>query len=97
MATYIALANYTRQGIEKIKESPARLDGAKKSFKAMGAEIKAFYLVTGRYDIVVVFEADDDTTAAKLALATGALGNIRTETLRAYTEEEFRNIVGSLP
>jgi uncharacterized protein with GYD domain len=97
MATYIVLSRYTQQGIEKIKDSPARLDAAKKAFRAMGAEIKEFYLTMGRYDFVVVVEAPDDETVAKLALATGSLGNVRTETLRAFPEDEFRKIIAALP
>jgi len=70
MTTYIMLIRYTQKGIEKIKESPSRLDVAKKAFKAAGAELKEFYLVTGRYDIVVVAEAPNDETIAKCALVS---------------------------
>lgn len=97
MATYIVLINFTAKGVEDIKESPARLEAAKEGFKAMGAELKAFYSVLGRYDSVVIAEAPDDETAAKLALAIGSQGNIRTETLRAFTEDEYRKIVAALP
>lgn len=97
MATYIILLQYTQQGIENMKESPSRLDAAKKAFNAFGAELKAFYLVNGQYDAVVVAEAPDDETATKVALAISTLGNVRTETLRAYTESEYREIIASLP
>ena len=97
MATYISLLRYTQQGIEKIKESPARLDAARKAFEQLGAKIKDFYLVTGQYDAIVIAEAPDATTIAKASLALGSRGNVRTETLRAFTEEEFRKIVGALP
>ncbi len=97
MATYIVLLRYTQQGVQNIKESPARLDAAKKAFQAMGAELKQWYLVMGQYDAIVVAEAPDDETVAKLALATGSQGNIRTETLRAFTEDEFRKIIAALP
>jgi len=97
MATYITLIRYTQKGVESIKEGPGRLDAAKKAFKAMGAEVKAFYLVLGRYDAVVIGEAPDDETATKLALAIGSHGSIRTETLRAYPEDEYRKIIASLP
>ncbi len=97
MPTYITLGSYTQQGIEKIKDSPSRLDAAKQAFKAAGAELKAFYLVTGKYDFVVIAESPDDMTTAKLALVLGAQGNVRTETLRAFTEDEFRKIVAGLP
>ena len=97
MATYIVLLRYTEQGIQKIKESPARLDAAKKLFKSMGAELKQWFLVMGRYDAVVIAEGPDDETAAKLALTVGSLGAIQTETLRAFTEDEYRKIIAALP
>ena len=97
MPTYIALVNYTSKGIENIKESPARLDKFKESLKASGGEAKAFYLTMGRYDIVYVIEAANDEAAAAIMLAIGAAGNVRTETLRAFTEEEYRKIIASLP
>lgn len=97
MPHYISLLNYTQKGIENIKQSPARLEAAKKAWKASGGKIVSFYLTLGRCDAVVISEFPDDETAAKAALATAALGNVRTETLRAFTEEEFKKIVGGLP
>ena len=97
MATYITLVRYTQKGAESIKQGPSRLDAAKQAAKAAGAEIKQVFLVMGHYDAVVISEARDDETAAKLALATGMQGNVRTETLRAFTEDEFRRIVATLP
>jgi uncharacterized protein with GYD domain len=97
MATYISLLHFTHQGLEKVKESPSRLDAARKLYEGGGAKLKEFYLVTGRYDAVVIAEAPDDATVAKLALALGALGNVRTETMRAFTEQEYRTIIGALP
>ena len=97
MPTYISLLSFTQQGIEKIKESPARLDRARQAFKSMGAELKTFYLVMGRYDAVVISEAPNDETVGKLVLMIGAQGNIRTETLRAFSEEEYRKMIAALP
>ncbi len=97
MATYIVLAQYTQKGIENIKQSPARLDAAKKAFKAMGAEIKEFYLVSGRYDMVLIAEAPNYETVSKIALSIGSQGSVRTETLRAFTEDEYRKIIAELP
>lgn len=77
MATYITLVNFTQKGIEKIKESPDRLDAAKKAFQAMGAEVKDFFLVMGRYDIVLISKAPNDETVAKVALTLGGAGAIR--------------------
>nr|WP_298720920.1 GYD domain-containing protein [uncultured Steroidobacter sp.] len=96
MATYISLLRYTQQGIEKIKDSPSRLDDARKAFEQLGVNLKAFYLVTGQYDAIVIAEAADAATIAKASLALAARGNVRGETLCAFTEEEFRNIVGAL-
>jgi uncharacterized protein with GYD domain len=97
MPTYITLYNWTQKGIEQIKESPSRLDAAKEAVQAMGGKVVGFYLVQGRYDMVVVSEGPDDETAAKIALAIGSKGSVRSETMRAYTEDEFRKIISELP
>ncbi len=97
MATYITMLHYTQQGIQNIKEGPARLDKAKELFRSMGAEVKLFYSVMGQYDAVVVSEAPDDATVAKLAFMTGGQGAVRTETLRAFTEDEYRENIAALP
>jgi uncharacterized protein with GYD domain len=97
MNTYITLIHFTQVGVEKIKDSPKRLEDVKKAFKAAGAEMKAFYLVMGQYDAVVISEAPNDETVAKVGLAIGSKGYVRTETLRAFTEDEYRKIVSALP
>lgn len=97
MPHYTTFGSYTRQGIENIKESPARLDRARAALAEMGVDLKAFYLTMGRYDIVTIMEAPDDATAAKALLAIGMQGNVSTETMKAFTEEEFREIVAGLP
>jgi uncharacterized protein with GYD domain len=97
MATYISLVSYTQKGVESIKQLPARIDAARQAAKAVGAEIKQVYLVMGQYDAVVISEGPDDETAAKLVLATAMQGNVRTETLRAFPEAEFKRIVAGLP
>ena len=97
MATYIVLINYTQQGIKNIKESPARFDAAKNAIKAMGADIKQVFLTIGQYDLVIIAEAPDDETMARFLLATGSLGNVSTQTMRAFTEDEFRKLVAGLP
>jgi len=97
MATYIILFRFTQQGIKNIKESPDRVDAAKQTFQAMGAKVKEFYSVMGKYDTVFIVEAPDDETIAKLTLAIGSLGNVRTETLRTFTEDEYRKIIADLP
>ncbi|BDG10218.1 GYD domain-containing protein [Anaeromyxobacter paludicola] len=96
MATYVCLLNYTDQGIRSIKESANRLDLAKKTFQSAGAELKQFYLALGTYDLVIVADAPDDETIARILLGLGSLGNVRTQTLRVFPEPEFRKIIGSL-
>ena len=97
MPTYISLLTYTQQGIAAIKRGPERLDAARQAYKRAGGELKAFYLTIGQYDAVAIAELPDDTALAKMVLALCALGNVRTETLRAFNEAEFRKIVGELP
>ena len=97
MPTFISLIRLTQQGMENIKQSPDGLEAAKKAFKAMGAELKQSYMVMGQYDMVVIGEAPDDETAAKLSLAIGFKGAIRIETMRAFTEQEYHKILGALP
>ncbi len=96
MPTYVSLVHYTDQGIRSIKESPARLDAVKKAFQAAGGELKQWYLAFGRHDAIVVSDAPDDETAARLILSIGALGAVRTETTRVFTESEYRKIIASL-
>jgi len=95
--SYISLVRYTQQGIANIKESPARLEAAKKAAKAAGGKINAWYLTMGRYDAVLISEFPDDETGAKFALGIGSLGNVRTETLKAFTEAEYRKIIAGVP
>ena len=96
MATYISLVNYTDQGIANIKDAPKRLTAAKKLIASMGGKFKAAYLTMGDYDLVTIIEAPDDKTVARAVLTIAGAGNVRTTTCRAFTETEFREIVGSL-
>ncbi len=97
MATYVVLLQYTQQGLANVKQSPARIDAAKKAFRAMGAEIKQIYAVMGQYDLVTIAEAPDDETITKVMLSLGSQGNARTQTLRAFSEDELRKIIAGLP
>jgi uncharacterized protein with GYD domain len=96
MTTYILLANWTDQGARNVKESPRRLDAAKKALEDVGGELKSFYMTMGEFDIVAVFEAPDDAVAARFTLQVGQLGNIRTRTLKAFPESAYREIIASL-
>jgi uncharacterized protein with GYD domain len=97
MPTYISLLRYTQQGIGSVKNGPARLDAAKDAYKKAGGEIKAFYLTMGQYDMVLVADLPNDEAVAKMALALGAAGNVRSETSRAFSEAEYRKIIAALP
>ena len=96
MPTYIALLNWTQQGIGKVKDSAKRLDAGRKAFKKAGAELKDTYMTLGRYDLVCVIEAPDDVSYAKALLGLASQGNVSTETLKAFSEDEYRKIISSL-
>ena len=96
METYITLLKFTQQGVESIQKSAARLHEIKEVFKSMKAEVKDFYLTLGEYDAVVVSQAPDAETIAKLALMINSQGKIRTVTLRSFPEDEFRRIIAAL-
>jgi uncharacterized protein with GYD domain len=97
MPTYVTLIRYTEQGIKTFKDLPSRLEETRKAGEAAGAKLVAFYLTMGQYDAVVVSEAPDDETVATLALAAGGRGNVRTETLRAFTEDEAKKLAAAVP
>ena len=97
MSTYIVLINFTDQGIRNVKDSPNRLEAARGAIAGLGGEMKSFYLTMGAYDLVAVVEFPNDEAAAKFALAVGSQGNIRTTTLRAFDEAQYREIIAALP
>ncbi len=96
MPTYLALARWTPKGVENIKQSTSRFDAAKKAFEASGVKLKDFYLLLGQYDMALIVEAPDDATLARVSLSLASQGSVRTETLRAFTEDEYRKILGSI-
>ena len=96
MATYVALASFTDQGIRKVKDSPKRAAAFKGMAKKCGATVKDVFWTLGEYDIVIVLEAPDDVSITALGLSSGALGNIRTETLRAFTQADMKTILGKM-
>ncbi|MBL7124473.1 MAG: GYD domain-containing protein [Dehalococcoidales bacterium] len=97
MATYMMLVLLTGQGVQNIKSSPTRVDTAREIFRDMGAKVKEVYLLMGRYDMAFVVEAPNYETVAKAALILDSLGSMRTETLRAFTEDEYRKIISDIP
>lgn len=97
MGTYILLANFTDQGIRNIKDSPKRAEAARQAIQGMGGDMKGLYLTMGGYDLVVIMEAPSDEVMAKFAMTIGAQGNVRTTTLKAFSESQFAEIVAGLP
>jgi uncharacterized protein with GYD domain len=96
MATYIALSNFTDQGIRNIKDSTKRAEAAEEAAKKFGANMTQIYWTLGHYDLVAIIEAPDDMSAAAFALAVGAAGNIHMQTLRAFSKEEMNGVLGKL-
>ena len=97
MQTYVFLTKFTRRGIENVQDSPARTEQAREMVESLGGTWEAFFVTMGRYDGLVIAEFPDDETAARAALALGSSGSVTTETLRAFTLDEFRDIVGAVP
>jgi len=97
MAKYISLVKYTGKGIENVKQSPSRLDNYKKLCESMGAKVEGFYLTMGRCDLVLILDAPDPATVAKITLATTSKGAVSTETMQAFSEAEYRKIISELP
>jgi len=93
MAGYVILGRWTGQGIQNVKEGPKRLKAVKSAFKEKGIRTESFHLTFGRYDFVMIVEADSDEGLASALLSVVSQGNASTETLRAFNEEEYRAIV----
>jgi uncharacterized protein with GYD domain len=97
MPRYIVLGKYTSQGIGNIKQGPQRTQAARAAIQAAGGKMLEFNLTLGQYDFVTNIEAPDDETFARVLLTIASSGNITTETLRAFTEEEYGRIVAGMP
>jgi uncharacterized protein with GYD domain len=96
MVTYVVLAKFTDQGIRNAKESPKRADAFKQLAKTFGVTVKDLFWTQGRYDVVTIVEAPDEASAMSLSLSLGALGNVRTESLRAFPSADMETIVGKM-
>lgn len=96
MVTYVVLAKFTDQGIRSAKESPKRADAFKQLAKTFGVSVKDIFWTQGRYDVVTIVEAPDEASAMSLSLSLGALGNVRTESLRAFSSADMTTIVGKM-
>jgi uncharacterized protein with GYD domain len=96
MAQYVVLANFTDQGIRGIKDTTKRAKAFRDLATQMGAKIRTIFWTLGSYDVVLTLEAPNDETAAALLSKAGSLGNLKSQTLRAFSEEEMNSIVAKI-
>jgi uncharacterized protein with GYD domain len=96
MATYIVLSTFTDQGIRSVKETTRRSDAVREMARKMGIETKSIYWTIGQYDVVATFEAADDESMTALSLAISSMGNVRTQTLRAFSKDDMGGILAKL-
>ena len=96
MPNYVMLANWTDQGMRTIDESPKRIDIARKQLEEMGGHFLSVFITLGEYDLIITYDAPDDAVAARFSLLLGKLGNIRTVSMKAFSEEAYRMIVHTL-
>jgi uncharacterized protein with GYD domain len=97
MATYIVLLNFTDQGVRNVKDTTKRAEAFSEMAKKLGVAVKDVYWTLGQYDAVASLEAPDTATITALSLSLGALGNVRTQTLPAFSAEELGGILGKMP
>ncbi|MAQ53255.1 MAG: hypothetical protein CL719_00160 [Chloroflexi bacterium] len=97
MPTYINFLSFTEQGVKTIKNLPGRIAAGRQAIEANGGKLIQHYLTFSAQDAVIVSEAPDDETVASIALATAGLGNIRTTSMRAFTEAEIPGVLSKMP
>jgi uncharacterized protein with GYD domain len=93
MATYIMLGKFTEQGIRNVKDTAKRAEALRATAKKVGVTVKELYWTLGEYDVATILDAPDEASMTALGLSVGALGNVRTQTLRAFTAEEIGPIL----
>jgi uncharacterized protein with GYD domain len=96
MSTYIVLASYTDQGIRNVKETTKRADAVREVAKKFGVTAREFYWTMGAHDVVVVFEAPDDASMTALGMTIGSAGNVRTQTMRAFSRDEMQAVLAKV-
>ncbi len=96
MATYIVLTNFTDQGVRTAKETGKRSDAVKEQAKKFGVTVKEFFWTLGSYDVVGIFEAPDDASMTAFGLTIASGGNVRTQTMRAFSREEMNGVLAKL-
>jgi uncharacterized protein with GYD domain len=99
MPTYLVFFSFTHQGVEKIKDSPSRVAEAKKTVQSLGGTVNDFYGLMGMagYDTLFIVEAPNDEVIARAVLAIAAKGSVRTNTVRAFDEAEYKRVIEKLP
>jgi uncharacterized protein with GYD domain len=97
MVRRIILMKLTEQGAKEIKNAPQRIEQAIKTFEKMGGKMIGFYIVTGEYDYIAIGESPSDEVGMTFVLGLGAMGNVKTKTIQAYTKEEFAGMIKKLP
>jgi uncharacterized protein with GYD domain len=97
MATFIVLVNFTDQGIRTVKDTRKRAEAFKETAKKVGATVKEIYWTLGQYDVVSILDAPDAAIVTALNLGVGALGNVRTQTLPAFSADEMGGILAKMP
>ena len=97
MATYIVLTSFTDQGVRSVKDTAKRADAVKELAKKFGVTAKEFFWTLGSYDVVAIFDAPDDASMTALGMAIGSGGNVRTQTMRAFSRDEISGVLAKLP
>jgi len=96
MATYISLLQFTDQGIRNVKDTVKRGEAAIAEAEKMGMKITEEFWTMGAYDVVVLFDAPDDATMSAFTLKVGSMGNVKSQTLRAFRKQEMEGILAKL-
>jgi uncharacterized protein with GYD domain len=97
MPTFILTLSWTDQGVRAVKDAPKRVQAAKQLANKLGVEFKQLYLTSGEHDLLIILESASEDNVAKVALAIGSHGNVRTRTARAWPESEFHKLISELP
>jgi uncharacterized protein with GYD domain len=96
MPTYIVLGNFTEQGVRNVKDTAKRAEAVRGMAKKLGITVKETYWVLGQYDVALIAEAPDEAAMTALGLSIGALGNVRTQTMRAFTAQEIGQLLSRM-
>ncbi len=96
MATYIVLSTFTDQGIKGVKDTTKRADAVRDTAKKFGVRVTEIYWTLGSYDVVTIFEAQDESSITALCLAVGSAGNVRTQMLRAFNRDEMKAVLAKM-